>query len=66
MRPVARNVLGLFLVFALARMVSAAPADNKQLEQDVDKIKTWGATYGDARLLEEDPAKLAEVVAQAP
>jgi hypothetical protein len=47
-------------------MASAAPADAKQLEQDVDKIKTWAATYGDARLLEEDPAKLAEVVAQAP
>lgn len=64
-----RVFISLFVVALLASLPlasSAWAADARPVDQDVEKLKTWAATYGDSRLMEEDPAKLAEVVAQAP
>ena len=54
----------LFTVLASTVILSAA--DTKQLEEDIDKIKSFSDTYGNSRLLEEDPAQIAEVIKQAP
>jgi hypothetical protein len=50
----------------LAASAALFAADAAQLEQDMEKLRTFATTYGDSRLLEEDPAKLAEIVKAAP
>ena len=61
-------ILGIVLVaLATAYFVRSAPAaDAKPADQDVEKLKSWADSYGDAQLMNEDPRKLAELVAQAP
>jgi hypothetical protein len=61
-----RLIVALTFIVIAVVVPPLLAADAKQLEQDVDKIKTWATTYGDSRLIEEDPARLAEVIAQAP
>ena len=57
-------VVALAMWIAVPSAVLAA--DDKALEQDLEKLTAWAKTYGDSRLMEEDPAKLAEAVAEAP
>ena len=59
------SLFAFVLVLSATVCLHAAP-DAKQAEQDVEKLQTWAKFYGDSQLLQEDPKKLAELVAQAP
>lgn len=54
----------LFMLFAAP--IFGAAVDQKLLDQDLEKLTAWAKTYGDPRLMEDDPVKLAEAVAEAP
>jgi hypothetical protein len=64
-----RRVASSFALALFASVLLSLPArgaDAGPADQDVEKLKTWAKTYGDSQLIQEDPAKLAEIVAQAP
>src|SRR5438552_12786321 len=66
-----RLALCVTVIFATS-IASAAPpgakpaASNPQLEQDLEKLTAWNTAYGDPRVMDEDPKKLADLVAQVP
>jgi hypothetical protein len=66
MRPSRCAVFAASLVIGLScAVVRAAAPDDKQLQQDMEKLQSFNKTYGDSQLLNEEPQKLTDVVGQA-